>query len=188
VTALSTTDSPEGWRPVKNDSGAVIDVASNQTIMTGLCMPHSPRWYNGQLWLLESGQGLLGVGDLVAGQFDPVARVPGFPRGLDFIGPYALVGVSHVRQSSTFDGLPISQRVERPMCGVSIINLTSGQEVGFVRFEEAVRETFDVRFLPHRFPELLEPGDPLLDFTFAIPDDALADVVPARQPDDGQHE
>ena len=38
----------------------MIDVRSNEVILTGLSMPHSPRWYRGKLWLLNSGTGDFG--------------------------------------------------------------------------------------------------------------------------------
>jgi hypothetical protein len=39
-----------------------------------------------------------------------------------------------------------------------------------------VREIFAVQVLPHRFPELLEMDGGLLGNTYALPDEALADV------------
>ena len=38
-----------------------MDVLTNEMISTGLSMPHSPRWYDGKLWVLESGAGSLAV-------------------------------------------------------------------------------------------------------------------------------
>ena len=51
------TDAPAGWRTDKARGGVLIDVPSGETIARGLSMPHSPRWYAGKLWLLESGTG-----------------------------------------------------------------------------------------------------------------------------------
>ncbi len=52
VTAVSQSDVADGWRGWRRDGGCVIDVASNEVIVTGLSMPHSPRAHNNRLWLL----------------------------------------------------------------------------------------------------------------------------------------
>src|SRR5262245_54222361 len=63
VTALGATDSAGGWRANKANGGLLMDVESNEILLRGLSMPHSPRWYNNQLYLLESGHGTLAVVD-----------------------------------------------------------------------------------------------------------------------------
>jgi uncharacterized protein (TIGR03032 family) len=93
VTALGATDEPEGWRAAQAHGGVLFDVASGEIAIAGLCMPHSPRWHEGRLWLLESGVGGLGVVDFVSGRVTEVTRLPGFTRGLGFAGPYAFVGL-----------------------------------------------------------------------------------------------
>ena len=100
MTALGVTDKPGGWRDNKRDGGLLIDVVSNEIIATGLSMPHSPRWHDGRLWVLESGKGGIGTVDLATGRYDPVAQLPGFTRGFDIIGPYAFIGLSQVRESA----------------------------------------------------------------------------------------
>ena len=57
VTALGTTDVLGGWRERKATGGVLIDIASNEIILGGLAMPHSPRWYADRLWVLNSGAG-----------------------------------------------------------------------------------------------------------------------------------
>ncbi len=169
VTAFGTTDEAGGWRTGKADHGLVIDVATNEIVAGGLSMPHSPRWRDGRLWVLESGRGRIGVVDLASGRVDTVAELPGFTRGLTFVGRYALVGLSQVRES-VFDGLPLTQRDEPRRCGVWIVDASTGQTVGFLQFEGAVREVFDVQVLDARMPELVELDDPLLSGSFVLPD------------------
>ncbi len=185
VTALGNTDAPQGWRENKARGGVLIDVDSGETIAHGLSMPHSPRWYDGRLWLLESGDGSIGTVDLDTGKYEAVARLDGFTRGLDFIGPYALVGLSHVRESAIFSGIPITERLDpdNRICGVSVVDLRSGAEVAFVHFKGSVQEIFAVQLLPYRFPELVESGDDLLANTYALPDEALADVAWLETPE-----
>lgn len=180
VTAMGTTDVQEGWRENKVHGGVVMEVDSGQIIASGLCMPHSPRWYRDRLWILESGDGSIGTVDPGSGRYHPVARLGGFTRGLAFYGPLAFIGLSQVRETATFSGLPLTERLSERICGVSVVHLGSGEEIAFVRFEDAVQEIFAVVVLPHRFPEILEPSDDRLANTYALPDEALGDVGQAR--------
>jgi uncharacterized protein (TIGR03032 family) len=62
VTALGATDTPGGWRANKARGGILMDVETNEVVLRGLSMPHSPRWYQDRLWVLESGEGSLAWG------------------------------------------------------------------------------------------------------------------------------
>jgi hypothetical protein len=57
-----------------------------------------------------------------------------------------------------------------------VVNWQTGEIVGFLRFETGVEEIFAVQAIPARFPELLEWGDQRLMTSYALPDEALADV------------
>jgi uncharacterized protein (TIGR03032 family) len=170
VTALGETDEPGGWREQKASGGVLIDVASGETVLTGLSMPHSPRWYDGRLWLLESGKGTLSVADPAAGSVETVAELPGFTRGLLFAGGLAFVGLSQVRETATFGGLPMLERLDERLCGVWAVHPETGETVGFLRFEELVQEVFDVAVLPgHRYPEIAEEGSDAASQSFVLP-------------------
>lgn len=85
VTAVSRSDTIDGWRDRRDNGGVVIDVRSNKIVCEGLSMPHSPRLHNGELWILNSGTGELGVVEGAAkgkGKFVPRVFCPGFARGL----------------------------------------------------------------------------------------------------------
>jgi uncharacterized protein (TIGR03032 family) len=177
VTALGRTDTPGGWRESKADGGVLLDVPSGEAVAGGLSMPHSPRWHDGRLWVLESGKGELGVVDLPAGRIETVAQLPGFTRGLAFAGSYAFVGLSQVRES-VFGGIPLSQRLKDRVCGVWVIDIRTGATVAFLRFEDAVQEIFEVAVLPGlRFPEISEPEGELIAWTYVLPQEALAEVA-----------
>ena len=138
VTALGETNEPGGWRQNKRDGGILIDVDSDEVMARGLSMPHSPRWYNNQLWLLESGEGTIGAVDLGTGKYEPIAQFPGFTRGISFIGPLAFVGLSQVRESAVFSGIPLVERLEKAeerTCGIWVLNIETGETVGFCKFE-----------------------------------------------------
>lgn len=152
VTAVSRSDAADGWRDRRSDGGIVIDVASGKVVCTGLSMPHSPRLYQGQLWLLDSGNGQFGSVDLASGRFEPLAFVPGFARGLSFIGNNAVIGLSLPRDNRTFSGLALdaelAARDTEARCGLAVIDLTNGDMVHWVRIEGVVRELYDVAVLP----------------------------------------
>ncbi len=177
VTALGETDTPGGWRENKANGGIFMDVESNEILLRGLSMPHSPRLYGGQLWLLESGEGSLAKVDLTSQSWQTVTRMPGFTRGVDFIGSLAFIGLSQVRESAVFSGIPLMDRLEERTCGVWVVNIQTGQTVAFLRFEEGVQEIFAVQILRGaRFPEIMEWDDPRLAHSYVVPDEALKDV------------
>src|SRR5262249_16161274 len=149
----------------------VIDVDSGEVLARGLSMPHSPRWYAGRLWVCESGAGTFGFLDPNTGKYEPVALVPGFTRGLDFVGDFAFVGLSQVRESAVFSGIAITERLaeHERTCGVCVIDLRSGQVVALLRFETAVQEVFAVTVLGWRFPEVVNDDDHVLENSFVIP-------------------
>lgn len=178
VTALGATNTPGGWRANKAKGGILLDIKSNEILLRGLSMPHSPRWYQGKLWVLESGEGSLAEVDLEQRTWRTVAQVPGFTRGIDFVGPLAFIGLSQVRESAVFSGIPLVQRLRERTCGVWVVNIETGKTVGFLRFEAGVQEIFAVQVLRGmRFPELLEWNHQRLAHSYVLPDEALADVV-----------
>lgn len=152
VTAVGNSDVADGWREHRVGGGLLIDVQSNEIVVSGLSMPHSPRWYRNRLWLLNSGTGEFGHVDLAAGRFEPVAFCPGYLRGLAFHGDFAIVGLSRPRYNRTFSGLPLDDRLQQKgaesRCGIQIIDLRSGDVVHWLRIEGVVQELYDVITLP----------------------------------------
>ncbi|MCA9211946.1 MAG: TIGR03032 family protein [Planctomycetales bacterium] len=176
VTALGRSDTQGGWRDNKKSGGVLIDVPTGEIIASNLCMPHSPRYYGDRLWVLNSGEGGVGVVDRNSGCYDEIARLPGFTRGLCFHGRLAFIGLSQVRDSAVFSGIPVAELEERT-CGVWVLNIDTGETVGFVRFEEAVREIFAVEMLPgYRFPDVINDNRELMASSYVLPDEALRDV------------
>src|SRR5437879_11738823 len=96
-----------------------MEVSSGQVVSRDLSMPHSPRWQDGRLWLLESGTGQLVLVDPATGRRQNVAELPGFARGLALCGPYAFVGLSKIRQPSAMDGWPLAGRRVGSKAGVA---------------------------------------------------------------------
>jgi uncharacterized protein (TIGR03032 family) len=170
VTALGETDVRDGWRPDKGRGGCLMDIPSGEIVARGLSMPHSPRWHDGRLWLLESGTGQLLLLDLATGQRQTVAALPGFARGLALAGPYAFIGLSKIRKTSAMNGVPLAERRDELKCGVAVVDLRSGQVVGLLEFQTAVEEIFDVQLLPGlRFPEVMAFQKEDIHHTFVVP-------------------
>jgi uncharacterized protein (TIGR03032 family) len=177
VSALGATDTPGGWRADKPGGGILLEVPSGEVIARGLSMPHSPRWHAGRLWLLESGNGSLGVVDPASGRYQAVAELPGFTRGLDFCGRFAFVGLSQVREQAIFSGIAIAQRPER-VCGVWVLDTVTGQTVAYLKFEEAVQEIFAVQVLPGcRCPDVINDDPGRVADSFVLPEEALGEVA-----------
>jgi uncharacterized protein (TIGR03032 family) len=151
VTACSRSDVAAGWRMRRENGGVAIDVPSKEIVAAGLSMPHSPRWYRGQLWLNNSGTGEFGYLDLDAGKFEPVVFCPGFVRGLAFHDNYALVGMSKPRDRH-FSGLLLDDNLAKkdavPRCGIMVVDLDRGQIAHWLELEGIVKELFDVAVLP----------------------------------------
>src|SRR5262249_39659145 len=112
VTCVSQSDVADGWRNPRRDGGCVIGVLTNQFLTTGLSMPHSPRIYRDQLYVLNSGTGHFGRINRASGVFEEIAFCPGYLRGLSFHGDFAVVGLSLCRENRTFQGLNLDDNLK----------------------------------------------------------------------------
>lgn len=152
ATAFAATTRAEGWRSRKANGGVVFDVQRNGIITTGLSMPHSPRLYDGRLWLCNSGSGEFGFIDLRNGSFEPVIWCPGFVRGLAIYDGYAFIGLSKPRHAR-FDGLPIHGRLklsdQSTWAGIQVVDLYSGETAAWLEFAPPVLEFYDICVLPN---------------------------------------
>lgn len=176
VTAVSRSDTVDGWRDRRGDGGIVIDIQTNRIVCAGLSMPHSPRWHEGRLWVLNSGRGELGEVEFDAngmGGFVPRVFCPGFARGLAIRGKYAFVGLSKPRYER-FEGLKLDARLAKadsdPWCGIQIIDLDSKTCVDWLRLDGPVAELYDLELLPgHLCPLAIAPGTPEAANTITTP-------------------
>jgi uncharacterized protein (TIGR03032 family) len=148
VTAMAESNEPQGWRPTKVKSGCVIDVQSGETIARGLAMPHSPRLAGGRLWVLNSGLGNISYVEPDSGRIEAVEPVPGYTRGLAFHDSLAFVGMSRIRETSTFGGVPIAEKRDELRCGVAVIDMRRGRAVAYLEFKTGVEEIFAVEVVP----------------------------------------
>jgi uncharacterized protein (TIGR03032 family) len=153
VTALGECDTREGWRAAKERGGVLLDVASGETVLGGLPMPHSPRLYDGQLYALLSATGELIHVDVARGQHEVVHKLGSFARGLARCGDYLFVGTSRIRKNHTFGDLRLAQE-QKSFCGISVIHRETGAFVAELRYLRSCEEIYDIQVLPG----VLRPG------------------------------
>jgi len=133
-------------------------------------MPHSPRWYRGQLFLLHSGAGELLVVDPKSGKTTVVCAMPAYLRGLGFVGNFAMIGMCQIREKHIFGGLPVQKKHQKLLCGVAVVDLTLGKTVAMMEFTSGCQELFEIQFLPgvHR-PMILNLERPETRQAFTAP-------------------
>jgi len=152
ATLCGLSDTSIGWKNMKSGGGCVVDIATHEIVCEGLSMPHSPRWHDGKLWLLNSGDGDFGYVDFTTGKFVAVGLCPGFARGLSFVGDYAVIGVSKLRDNTFASGLSVHERLEsqhiQQICGLLVIDPKTGKLAHWLTIDGPVTELYDVAFLP----------------------------------------
>ncbi|MBT1062796.1 TIGR03032 family protein [Bowmanella sp. Y26] len=170
VTTFSQFNELAKWRDNKDHCGTLMDVASNEVLVEGLAMPHSPRWYNGKVYFCNSGFGELCTYNPTTGDVEVIARLPGFTRGMDFYGPLLFLGLSKVRQSEQTKSSPLSDMYEQTYSGIWVLNLDDNSLVASLSFTGNVDQIYDIAVLPDcSFPELIEPQHPRMRNHFCLP-------------------
>ncbi|MEM9273107.1 MAG: TIGR03032 family protein [Cyanobacteria bacterium P01_F01_bin.143] len=171
VTALGVSDEVGGWRANKSNGGIIIDVETNEILVQGLSMPHSPRWHQGALWFLNSGQGELCRFDPKTGESQAICTLPGFGRGLCMRGDYALMGLCQIRETNIFGGLPIQEKFPQLLCGVAVVNCRKGELVGLFEFTSGIQELYEIQFFPGKTrPTILNSEEDAVRDAFTAPD------------------
>jgi len=123
--------------------GVIYSGATREPVLRGLTRPHSARLHGGTLWVENSGYGELGFD--AGGRFEPVARLPGWTRGLAFAGTTAFAGTSRVlpRFTQYAPGLDLA----RSRCAIHAVDLTSGAVRGSLEFPHG-NQIFAVEAVP----------------------------------------
>ena len=76
--------------------------------------------------MLHSGAGQLVLVDPASGKAETVTELPGYTRGLALYDRFAFVGLSKIRETATFGGMPIAERRPELKCGVGVVDLAHG--------------------------------------------------------------
>lgn len=177
VTTFSQFDEVGMWRKGDKFNGTLMDVKTNQILIDGLAMPHSPRWYQDRVYFCNSGYGLVCSYHPDTKQIDTIAEVPGFTRGMDFYGPLMFVGLSKVREADVARPAPLAKKYDETYSGIWLFNLDDNtalghkKEVGHIKFTGNVDQIYDIAVIPNcSFPELIEPGHPRMRNHFCHPE------------------
>ena len=147
VTAFAETDSPRAWTSDLKNSGILIDYDTNEILVRGLAMPHSPRSLGDYIYVLQSANGtLLRINNSTLEQ-EVLFQYEGFLRGLSIHQNYAFIGLSKIREdSSSFGKLGIKDTANK--AGVIAIELSTGKHIASLFYENSVDEIYDVQVLP----------------------------------------
>lgn len=169
ATAFNQGNSYQSWRNGVTTDGVLMDIESNEIIAANLKMPHSPRLFNNQLFLLFSATGEIVKIDPESGSYDVVTRVSGFVRGMAYYKDFLFIGLSKLRQnSSTFAKLEIAKKSLN--AGIAIVHLPSGSLYGEIKYHASVDEIYDVQVLPDKIrPNILNTIQPEYKTGLSIP-------------------
>ncbi len=135
-----------GHRDFPTDKrGVIFDGATREPMARGLTRPHSTRLHRGKLWAANSGYGELGF--VRKGDFVPVARLPGWTRGLCLRGRIAYVGTSRVipRFRRYAPGLDLDASI----CGVHAVDTGTGRVLGSLIWPHG-NQVFGLDWMPLR--------------------------------------
>ncbi len=162
ATFCDKTDTLLSWKEKQTGTGFIMDLATEEIVCTGLSMPHSPRWHNGKLWVLNSGEGELGYVDFDNKCFVPFSQCTGFARGLNFVGEFAIVGLSRLRptKEGIMAGINLARNLDErktyQRCGLQLFHLQTGKLTHWLTIEGPITELYDIAFLP----EIATPFSP----------------------------
>lgn len=168
VSALSTTDTREGWRKNIAETGVIMDVTTGQVILDKLPMPHSPRLYGNDLYVLLSATGQLMKWDL---ENDTISTIDldGFVRGMAEYQDYLFIGTSEIRKTSkTFSQLPISK--QKTSAGFKVVYKPTNAILGQLEYLTDVHEIYDIQVLPQSsIPGLVTTHDEIHQLAIVAP-------------------
>ncbi len=146
VTAFNKGNTRQSWKKNMTQTGIVVDITTNEIICEGLAMPHTPRIFEGKLYVLLSGTGELVCIDPIKKNYNVVAKLDGFVRGMDFVDDYLFIGINKIRKkSSSFGQIPINNKNNQ--ASVVAVHLPTGSIVGNMTYQNSVDEIYDIHIL-----------------------------------------
>jgi uncharacterized protein (TIGR03032 family) len=149
ASAFNAGNTRQSWRENITTSGIIIDVEQNEIIASGLAMPHTPRIYKKELYVLLSATGELVRINKDSGSYDVITKVQGFVRGMDICQDYLFIGLSKLREnSSTFGKLDFAKKSNQ--AGILVIHLPTGAQVGSIMYQTSLDEIYDVHILANK--------------------------------------
>jgi len=172
VTTFNMEDSRDSWSEGRIDYGTLIDIDTDEILIEGMIMPHSPKVYKGEVYVCESGFGVVWRYNPITKEKAQVVKLQGFTRGLYFYGGVMFVGLSQVRASEIKTPSPISTMYDETYAGVWMINLEDNTEIGHIKFDGDVDQIYDIAIIPDStMPELLNVNSSLTRHIFDFRDE-----------------
>jgi uncharacterized protein (TIGR03032 family) len=170
ATAFNQGNTRQSWRENVTKTGVLFDVDTNEVILDGLAMPHTPRLFGNDLYLLQSASGELIKVDVKKGKYDVVFKTDGFVRGMSLHQDFLFIGLSKLRKnSSTFSKLKFAEMANQS--GIIIIHLPSGSTVGKISYETSVDEVYDVHLLKNKIrPNIINTDNPTYKMGLMTPE------------------
>lgn len=155
ASAFGAGNTPQSWRETLLNSGVIFDLENSEIVAEGLAMPHSPRLFDGELYVLLSATGELARIDRKNGEISIVCKIDGFVRGMAKRGDYLFIGLSKLRQnSSTFAKLPFAEKASES--GIAVIHLPTGSRAANISYQSSVDEIYDVHIIADKLrPNIL---------------------------------
>jgi len=153
-TAFSdSTSGPKPWKEGygPRGKGVVFSGETREPILRGLTCPHAAKLHAGRLWLCDSGYGTVGYVDgfealdVDRTRFVPVAKAPGFTRGLAFAGDLVFVGLSKVIPQ--YEPYAPGLLPQETRCGVWAFDWRTGEVIATLSWPEGY-QVYDVQVLP----------------------------------------
>jgi len=167
VTCFNSGDENKEWRFKVKNQGLLIDVKANKVLTDELYMPHSPRYHRDKLYFCNSAHGQLCSFDFERNEVRVELSVPGFTRGMAFVGDLLFLGLSKVRQSDSTEAPPLAPQDTE--CGIYAINLNNMEIVGKLVFTGDMAQIYDVAAVELAFADILQLDEPLVSKVFDFP-------------------
>lgn len=169
ATAFNRGNSMQSWREGVATHGIMMDLDTNEIVAEKLHMPHSPRMFNNEIYMLLSSTGEIVKVDPKNGSLETVTRINGFVRGMAHYKDFLFVGLSKLRQnSSTFAKLDIAKQAS--YAGIAIIHLPTGSFYGEIKYQASVDEIYDIQVLPGKTrPNIFNTIQPEYKLGLSIP-------------------
>ena len=170
ATAFNQGNSFQSWRENITKTGVVFDLETNKVIADGLAMPHSPRIFGDDLYVLLSATGELVKINTESGGYEVIVKVDGFVRGMSLHKDYLFIGLSKLRRnSSTFGKLDFAEKANQ--AGIMVVHLPTGSIVGKISYLTSLDEIYDVHIIPDKIrPNILNTIKPDYKAGIMIPD------------------
>ncbi|AOT08850.1 TIGR03032 family protein [Pseudoalteromonas luteoviolacea] len=167
VTTFSQCDSKDAWR--ENTKGTLIDVNTNEILLDNLCLPHSPRCHEGWVYVCNSGEGQVLKYNPISKKVVEVCTLPGFTRGLTFLGDLMIVCTSTTKETKVSGKTTILHALqsEKTRCGIWVLNKHTGEVITHLEFTENVSQLYDIAVISNStFPEFIGNEDALSPHLF----------------------